>query len=215
MIHFLKKNTENLAMAPSHDLRSQVSLSSGYSLIQNHYNLSNRSSLPFSYAQAVKNFFPSQPQEQIIRISKKWIESRKGRKFCFRCGDLDHIAKQCRDPIGCFDCGIFGHKRKECTMLSVSTVTSSSSINHGFLFVLKFLSPKGLLLEYQWHMRDVGIKYLEELLYHFDIINELNTGIGYEERFGNPEDYFGKSDAGVVKGQISTPSLINMDYNSL
>lgn len=128
-------------------------------------------------------------------VIQKLIGSSREREknYCFRCGDFNHVAKLCQDPIRCFVCGVFGHKRKDCLLKSASSEFSSPSINHGFQLILKFLKLKGLLLDYQWFMRDIGINYLKEL-YHFDIVNEPNIGKGYKEKFGNPEDFFGKTE---------------------
>lgn len=43
--------------------------------------------------------------------------------------------------------------------------------------------------------RTDGIELLEELFKHFSVINEDNIGKDYRNKFGDPEDYFGKSDS--------------------
>lgn len=152
-------------------------------------------------------------------------------KYCFRCGDLNHLANSFRDPVRCFACGSFGHKCKGYgkNLVSVNnsnlfSYTSSISINNGFQFVLKFLKLREVLLDTHWFMEDEGIRYLDELLYHFNNINEPNIGKRYRERFGNPEVYFSKASTGVFKKQIvssnsnhrergySSPSLVNHGF---
>lgn len=109
-------------------------------------------------------------------------------------------------------------------MVSNSFEANSNLLDHGFLFVLKFLLLKGVLLDHLQYMEDIGINYLDELLYHFNFINEQNIGKGYSERSGNPEEYFGKSDVGEAKEHFqsldsnhreqrsSSPNLVNHGF---
>lgn len=46
--------------------------------------------------------------------------------------------------------------------------------NHGFQFTLKYLMLRSILTENHWLKKDTGISYLDDLLYHCDIINEPN-----------------------------------------
>lgn len=183
------------------DLHLNFLLHSGFS------GLSNRNPTPYTYAQAVKSHLPNRIQER--KPNSFWINSRKGKKFCFRCGDLNHLTNSCRDSVRCFAYGSFGHKSKGCrkNLVSVNNSislsdTSSIPINHGFQFVLKFLKLRGVLLDKHWFREDEDIRYLDELLYHFNNINEPKIGKGYRDRFGNPEEFFGKASSGVFKKQI-------------
>lgn len=63
---------------------------------------------------------------------------------------------------------------------------------HAFLFVLKYMKLKRILLYHLWFKRTEGIESLEELLKHFGVINEVNIGKDYSKKFGDLEDYFGK-----------------------
>lgn len=65
-----------------------------------------------SYAQVVKDRSSIRFRGPLLQSSNKlWIESKDRKDFCFRCGDNNNYASQCRDPIRCFSCGKFGHKR--------------------------------------------------------------------------------------------------------
>lgn len=153
---------------------------------------------------------PSQTQRPFIRDSnKKWIASRKEKNYCFRRVNLNHFANQCRDPIRCFACEFFGHKSKGCLKKLSFSDSSPKLVDHGFQFVLKCMLLKGILLDHLWHKRDEGINYLEDLLYHFDIINALNIGKDYKERFGNLEEYFGKPESSFNNSDSSKESLVD------
>lgn len=54
---------------------------------------------------------------------------------------------------------------------------------------------KGILTDHLWQNPNEAIKYLEDLLYHFNFVNERNIGKGYRNKFWDPELYFGKSDS--------------------
>lgn len=101
---------------------------------------------------------------------KIWFDSKQSNDYGFRCGDQEHYAFQCRDPIRYFACGNFGHKKYSC-LLFAKFIDSESQISiglkrnllksksiasrpqftdHSFQFTLNFLMLKGLLLDNLW-----------------------------------------------------------------
>lgn len=138
------------------------------------------------------------------RTVVNWIDCQNGKRYCFPCGDLSHLANVCREPIRCFRCGNFGHKRNKCLMKFNAPSTSGVSngfVNeglnflsiqdHGFQFMFKCMKLKRILLDNLSVQRDEGIAFLEELFKHFETIDEVNIGRGYRSKFGDPADYFG------------------------
>lgn len=64
-------------------------------------------------------------------------------------------------------------------------------------------------IDHLWYKRHEGINYLDDLFYHFDIINAPNIGKGYNDKFGNPEEFFGKSDFFFNKSDSSEKNLVD------
>lgn len=87
---------------------------------------------------------------------------------------------------------MFGHNKISCLKLQKSISNSGVKKNlliteHGFQLVLKCMKLKRVLLDHLCVQRSEGIEYLEELLYHFDGINEVNIGRNYKVKFGDPD----------------------------
>lgn len=177
-------------------------------LCANHSTRDSKSVLHRTYAQVVKDCSPtfSSQSSQFLRpqsSKKRWIDSRSNKFYCFRCGDRNHYASHCREPIKCFQCGKFGHKSFNCSSVAKSPVSSEFLVENGFQFVLKIMLLKAILLDHLWQFRVEGLNFLEDMLLHFNVVNAPNIGKGYKARFGDPDSYFGKSDSFSVSSYTS------------
>lgn len=83
-----------------------------------------------------------------------------------------------------------------------------SLVNHGLQFTLKYLIMRGLLIDYLWFDKAVGISYLDDFFYHFNIINEPNIGIGYNEI---SIEVSGKSDVSSNTSESSKATIVYSD----
>lgn len=68
---------------------------------------------------------------------------------------------------------------------------------HGFQFVLKFLKLKRILPDFLWVRRDECFSFLKDMLNHFEVINYVNMGVNYKEKFGESEFAKGIKDDGL------------------
>lgn len=86
--------------------------------------------------------------------------------------------------------------------------SSPNLINRGFQFALKYLFLRGILIDRLWYNKEAGIKLLDELYYHFDIINSPNFGIGYNVKSGSINATEGDS-VDLINSNLAEDSIID------
>jgi Domain of unknown function (DUF4283)/Zinc knuckle len=63
------------------------------------------------------------------KISQIKADRAKGVLTCYRCGEKNHLSRDCRNPIICFECGKVGHRSSNCRSISQPKPSFSISSN--------------------------------------------------------------------------------------
>jgi Zinc knuckle len=63
------------------------------------------------------------------KISQIKADRAKGVITCYRCGEKNHLSRDCRNPIICFECGKVGHRSSNCRSISQPKPSFSISSN--------------------------------------------------------------------------------------
>jgi Domain of unknown function (DUF4283)/Zinc knuckle len=114
--------------APFHKSHNSTQLStrtvnSTPSLSTSHHTLTHFNPSPKPPPQTKT---PSRSYQKISQIRQ---DRHKGIITCFRCGEQNHLSRNCRNAIVCFECGRLGHRSSQCKAIT-SIPHSSFPLNN-------------------------------------------------------------------------------------